>query len=94
MLMLPKVDKLQGFSKSARAVKRIAAAVLTAGVLGMSTMGTVSAAELPSSDQNAPMMLVQHSLDAGQVGNYHYSHCSHSSHSSHSSHVSHYSSRW
>lgn len=91
MLMLPKVDKHQGFSKRARIVKKIAAAVLTAGVLGISTMGNISAAELPATDQNAPMMLVQHSLDAGQIGNYHYSHSSHSSHRSHSSH---YSSRW
>lgn len=91
MLMLPKVDKCQALSKSARTVKKIAAAVLTAGVLGFSSIATVSAAEVPSSDQNAPVMLVQHSLDSGMAGSYHYSH---SSHGSHSSHMSHYSSRW
>lgn len=90
-MLLPKVDKSLTVSKSIQSVKKIVAAVLTAGLLGTSSMSTI-ANELPSSDQNSPIMLVQHSLN--HMDSYHYSHGSHMSHSSHRSHMSHYSSGW
>jgi len=87
-MLLPKVDKCSTDSKSTRSVKKIVAAVLTASVLGVSSMSAI-AAEAPLEDQNSPIMLVQHSLS--HMDSYHYSHMSHSSHRSH---MSHYSSGW